>query len=72
MNLENKWIAIEPGVMALEHTKFRIVYQKGSSVPFRVQWDGEPIPDHAHSTLSAAQRAAEAWIDSLMTMGFEI
>ncbi len=72
MEFENKWTAVEPGVMALVHTKFRIHYQNGSSVPFRVHWNGEPIPNYAHNSLSSAQAAAEAWIDSLITIGFEV
>lgn len=69
---EIKWIAVAPGVMELPTTKFRIRHVNGSSVPFRVEWDGKRTPDGEHFTLAEAQVAAENYIDTLMTMGYEV
>lgn len=68
---ETKWTAVAPGVMELPTTKFQITYVAGSAVPFRVSWDGKPIPASAHARLGDAQAAAEAHMAELITMGFE-
>ena len=68
---ETKWISVAPGVMELPTTRIQIGYVPGSSVPFRVSWDGKPIPASAHTRLSDAQAAAEAHMAELIIMGFE-
>lgn len=68
---ETRWVAVSPGVMELPTTKFQITYVAGSSVPFRVTWDGNDIPAYAHFTLASAQSAVEAHMAELITMGFE-
>lgn len=58
--------------MELPTTKFRIEYVVGSPVPFRVTWDGQTIPPYGYMRLKDAQRAAEAHMAELITMGFEV
>jgi hypothetical protein len=71
-HLDTRWTAVEPGVMALPTTKFRIIYVAGSAVPFRAEWDGKPIPASAHFTLAVAQAAVEQNMAELIAMGFEV
>lgn len=68
---ETKWTAIAPGIMELPTTKYLIRYEHGSAAPYRVTWDGQPIPDGCHSQLYAAQGAAERHMADQITMGFE-
>lgn len=71
-HLDTRWATVAPGIMELPTTKFRIVYVAGSAVPFRAEWDGKPIPNHAHLTLASAQAAVEANMAELIIMGFEV
>lgn len=71
-NPETRWTAVSPGVMELPTTKFAIRYVAGSAVPFRVTWDGQPIPDGFKSSLAEAQAAAETHMPELIAMGFEV
>jgi hypothetical protein len=57
--------------MELPTTKLRISLENGSAVPFRVTWDGKPIPSFAHSSLHSAQIAGEAHLADLLIMGIE-
>lgn len=67
-----KWTATAPGILELPTTKLRIEYVVGSSVPFRVRWDGQSIPCGDHSCLESAKEAAEKHMAELITMGFEV
>lgn len=68
---ETEWISVAPGVLELPTTKFRIAYEAGSLVPFRVAWDVKAIPQSAHMHLADARAVAERHMAELIVMGFE-
>jgi len=71
-NPKTKWIAVEPGVIELPTTKFRITYAPESGIPFRVTWNGKRIPGGEQGTLEIAMDVAERHMAELTIMGFEV
>lgn len=67
MNPDTNWKVLEPGIIHLPTTGFRILYEPNGS--FAVEWNGQPRG--RCGTLSTAKSHVDYLMCDLLAMGME-
>jgi hypothetical protein len=67
-----RWRIVEPGVLELTTTRFRIIHRPDRQYPFQVLWDGHQLPNGDQLTLREAQARAAHHLEELHAMGVEV
>jgi hypothetical protein len=65
-----RWVVVEPGVIELPTTAYRITHHPESCMPFKVTWRGEWCT--ADITLESAKYGAFRHMQEMLAMGYEV